>query len=343
MASNKTVQWLVALFCCLLPVSVLAQRDSLVLKNGDVIVGQLKMLDDGVATIETDYSKNDFQIEWSGITAIYSQTHFLIVLKDGRRMNGELHSIAAPKAVMIITLQKDTVHTTLSEIVFLKGGKFNFLSHASASIDLGLSLTKANNLRQYNSRTTLGYRANKWEVLAFYSDLRSKQDSIAPTKRTEFAMTFRYFLPKDWFLNFTPDLLSNTEQAIQLRTTARTGAGKFFARSDKLYCALGAGLSFNNETFSNETPSRKSLEAYTGMELNLFGLNDFSMVSSVYVYPSLTEARRWRTDFSLDTKYDLPLNFYIRIGGTINYDNQPAVTGRELDYIVTLSVGWELK
>ena len=48
-----------------------AQHDSLILKTGDVIVGEIKSLDKGVVTIETDYSKSDFTIEWSGIKEIY--------------------------------------------------------------------------------------------------------------------------------------------------------------------------------------------------------------------------------------------------------------------------------
>jgi hypothetical protein len=211
-----------------------------------------------------------------------------------------------------------------------------------ASIDIGLSLTKANNLRQYTSRTNLGYTADRWQVTLFYSDLRSKQDSVAETKRTEFGATFRYFLQDDWFLNASPDLLSNTEQALKLRFTGKLGGGKYFVHTNKAYIGAGAGLSFNNESFTNSTPSRNSLEAYFGGEVNLFDLENFSLLTNVYVYPSLTESGRWRTDFSLDTKYDLPLNFYLRLGGTVNYDNRPAVVGKETDYVLNFSVGWEL-
>jgi hypothetical protein len=47
-------------YCLFLGIATQAQKDSLVLKNGDVIVGEIKSMDKGVLTIETDYSKNDF-------------------------------------------------------------------------------------------------------------------------------------------------------------------------------------------------------------------------------------------------------------------------------------------
>jgi hypothetical protein len=43
-----------AAFLLLAAAPASAQRDSLVLNTGDVIVGELKSLDAGVATIETD-------------------------------------------------------------------------------------------------------------------------------------------------------------------------------------------------------------------------------------------------------------------------------------------------
>ena len=112
--------------------------------------------------------------------------------------------------------------------------------------------------------------------------------------------------------------------------------------TNKSYFGVGGGLSLNNETFTNGTPKRTSLEGYIGSEVNLFDIGDFSLLSNLYVYPSFTESGRWRTDFKLDTKYDLPLDFYIKFSVTLNYDNQPAVAGKETDYVYVFSVGWEL-
>jgi len=62
-----------------------SQVDSLILVNGDVIIGELKHMDRAVTTIETDYSDQDFKIEWDGIKEIYTTTSFLITTSDGER------------------------------------------------------------------------------------------------------------------------------------------------------------------------------------------------------------------------------------------------------------------
>jgi hypothetical protein len=40
-------------------------------------------------------------------------------------------------------------------------------------------------------------------------------------------------------------------------------------------------------------------------------------------------------------KYDLPLDFYVKTGITLNYDNQPTVGASDSDYYWKLAFGWE--
>jgi len=108
-----------------------AQHDSLILKTGDVIVGEIKSLDKGVVTIETDYSKSDFTIEWSGIKEIYSNTPFLMTLKNGERITGTFHSVDT--TVIIKSSDGKKINTVIDDIVYLKGLKSNFWSRAHAS------------------------------------------------------------------------------------------------------------------------------------------------------------------------------------------------------------------
>ena len=58
-------------------------------------------------------------------------------------------------------------------------------------------------------------------------------------------------------------------------------------------------------------------------------------------YPGITEKGRWRIDGNLNIKYDLPLDFYIKLGGSLNYDNRPPEDASELDYVIQAGVGWE--
>lgn len=318
-----------------------AQTDSVVFKNGNVMVGEIKDLDKGVFTIETDYSEEDFKIKWNDIKEIYTDTYFLITLSDGRRLNGKVKTISPGKDLIIAddSIEVEVAHETL---VFLKAVEGGFWSKFNASVDFGFSYTKASNLRQLNFSGNFGYTAETWSIDLSSNSVNSIQDEVEPIERTDMTITGRYFLPKDWFVFADVSLLSNTEQKLDLRTNGKSGMGKFIVHTNRQYWAIYGGLSFNNEKFSTEESPKKSLEGYFGTALNLFDIGDLSLLTRANAYPSITEKGRWRADFKIDLKYDLPLDFYIKFGYTMNYDNQPVEGAASSDYVFQTSIGWEL-
>jgi len=319
-----------------------AQHDSLVFKNGNIIVGEIKSMDKGVLTIETDYSKNDFTIEWIDLKGIYSKSPFLISLKNGQRLRGTLSSTDSVNQAVISTEDGQKLLTLMDDIIYLKGLKSDFWSRVYANADLGLTISKANNVRQFNVSAAIGYTADKWQLGLNYSGTRSKQDSVAETKRNESGITFTYYLPRSWFLTTSITTLSNTEQALDLRLSGKAGGGKYLKHTNRAYVGVGAGINAINETYTNNAASKSSLEGYFGLNANYFDVGDLSLLSNLYAYPGITESGRWRVDFMLDTKYKITDDFYIKLGASINYDNRPAIAGNETDYVYTFSVGWKL-
>ena len=229
----------------------------------------------------------------------------------------------------------------IEDIVNLGQYKTKFLDRISASIDIGFSLTKANNLRQINSRSSIGYRTRKWSTEASFNSLNSTQDDVEPIRRVEGNVNFRYILPKRWYPTVTISTLTNTEQKLDFRLNAQIGMGRYIIRTNYSYWGASIGVNRNIERFSNETEDRNSWEGYMGTELNLYDIGDLSLLTNIVVYPGITEQGRWRSDFTFDIKYDLPLDFYIKAGFTVNYDNQPAEGADELDYVFQTGIGWE--
>lgn len=352
-------KYLLIIFALTASFSAFSQTDSLILKNKDVIIGEIKSMDKGVLTIETDYSDSDFKISWDGISHIFSKTKYLITLTNGKRYNGTINSIDAetieidtydPENILRLRRRKSNTEdlgggkasVPIADVVYLNALDDGFWSRLSANIDLGWSLTRANNLRQFNVRSGLGYLADRWKANATFNSLRSNQDEVDPVKRTDADFTFNYFLPKDWFLLYNITFLSNTEQLIKLRTGNKVGIGKYVVHTNRTYFGFQTGVNFNNETYLDDTPSRKTGEAFIGSELNLYDIGDLSLFSQVIAYPSFSESGRFRTDFRLDVKYEFLDDFYVKLGTTMNYDNRPIEGATQLDYIFQTTVGWSL-
>lgn len=320
---------------------VFAQKDSVIFNNGNYIVGEIKTMDRNVLKIETSYSDADFAIEWNGVKEIYTQSLFLITLTNGIRYNGTLKSTEQGKLTIKTDNGKEVVVNN-SDIVILDDIDQGFWKQVYASVDFGYDLTKANNFSQISMRSNIGYIAKLWQIDLNYNALSSKQDNVDNIKRNEGGTTFKYFLPHDWYPLISLDFLSNTEQDLDLRTTGKIGMGKYVIHTNKAYWGFSVGANYNNENYITTTTSdRKSWEGFMGTELNFFNVGDLSLLTSLIAYPSFTESGRWRSDFKFDMKYDLPLDFYIKLGYTLNFDNQPAAGASKTDYVLNTGFGWE--
>lgn len=341
--ARPLVEW-VALFAAVLvfagAVQASAQQDTLVFKNGDMMVGEIKSMDRGVAVVSTDYSDSDFKVSWVEVAKVFTTTTFLVMRSYDRRHYGTLHSTAEGRAEIRVD-RDSTVETDLDEIVYLSPIEDTFLDRLYASIDLGFSLTKANDLRQLSTRSTIGYRVERWSIDVALNSLSSTQADVEPTKRTEGTLNYRYVLPGPWYSVATVSALTNTEQKLDLRLSAQLALARFFLRTNSAYLGVKIGANRNIERYSSETEDRSTWEGLMGVEFNLYGGGDLEILASVAAYPSLSERGRWRADLDTDLKYDLPLGFYINLGVSFNYDNRPAEGASQTDYVLQSGFGWE--
>lgn len=322
--------------------TLFAQSDTLVLKNNNKIVGEIKSMQNGVLIMETDYSDSDFKITWLEVTEVFGNQLFLVTLKDGDRFNTTLKSVGEKGKVKLANTSSGHI-VNIQDIVFIKSVKSSFISRLDASLSVGFNLTKSNNLRQLNVRSNLGYTANYWQLMGSYNSVRSKQDGSNEIHRTDANIRFTYFLKNDMLAIFNSEYLANDEQKIDFRLTNRLGFGNYFVHTNYLYFGAIGGLALNNERFTDEfDTSRNSLEVFGSLELNLFDIKDFDLLTNIIAYPSITEKNRFRLDYKLDLKYDLPMDFFLKFGVTYNFDNQPVQDASKDDYVFQATFGWEL-
>lgn len=326
--------------------SLLAQIDTLQLSNGNELVGEIKSMQKGVLVIETDFSDSDFKVEWDKVVSIKTQSRFLITTEESLEYSSPITSVDSARVVVYkTTFNIDTLE--LEKIVHLNAFEDKFIDRLSVAIDVGFDLTKARNLTTFATSSTIGYTAKKWLLDASFNSLWSSQDETENIVRNEGDINYKFISPKKWFGIATVSLLSNTEQYLDLRSNIQVGFGRFLVRKNSAYWGIKLGVNRNIETYDNTATdsvlnNRDSWELYIGNELDLFDIGDFSLTMSLMLYPSMTESGRFRSDANFNLKYDLFFDFYIRAGGSVNYDNQPGADVSEWDYILQTGVGWKL-
>ncbi len=321
------------------PLISFSQNDTISLKNGRKVFGEIKKIESKVVTLKTSYSDSDFKIKFEKINTIKIQRLCFILLTKGRQKTGYVNS--KTPGYFTITSEENTEETyKLSDLVLLDEISDKFWDRVKFNIDFSFNLTKANNSSQFVIEGALSYRDPKWISNSSFSILNSKQDSAESIKRTDVKVDLKKILPKRWYLLSNFGFLSNTEQALESRYTISTGIGRYLLFSNKLSLGLNFGINLNLEEFINLEGKKTSSELYLGSEFDMFDFDDFKLISTVNLFLSRGELKRSRADYNLDLKYDLPLDLYIKCGFKLNYDNQSATIGSNSEYLFTTGIGW---
>ena len=308
--------------------SVAYAQDVVITTTGDKLVGEIVRVEKDVLTFSTGYSDADFKIEWDKIASIESTRQFVVETFDGKRLSGSLTLDPTTKGAVQIA----GTRVALADVSMVQPVERSFWKRFDSALDLGYSMTRTNSAKQFTLGANLAYRdANYYDVL-FANVFSSTQDNAPDTQRWDVANDFRRFLGSRWYVNTTQEFLNSEEQGLDLRTTIGFGAGRYLTRTSSQYLAVGAGLAWTKENYTDATPTKDSGEAYFSAEFMTERLQVTDLITRFTYYPSLTIDDRYRLAYRFDLDFNLPGDWYFRTGFFDNYDSQPAAGFSKNDY-----------
>jgi putative salt-induced outer membrane protein YdiY len=304
-------------------------QDVVITTTGDRLVGEIKSVEKDVLILETDYSDSDFKIKWEKIASIQSERQFVVETFDGKRVSGSLKPDPAQKTVMQVA---DT-SVKLPDVSVVQPFERNFWARFDTGLDFGYSMTRTNSAEQLSLGANVAYRDEHRADALFVSVFRNAQENAPETQRWELGNDFRRLLGTRWYVNTTQDFLNTEEQGLDLRTTIGGGAGRYLARSSSQYLSLGTGLAWTDENYTNAAePTKDSAEAYLGAAFMTEKLKITDLTTQFTYYPSLTISDRYRLTYRFDLDFNLPGDWYFRVGLFDNYDSKPPSGFSRNDY-----------
>ena len=280
-----------------------AAKDVVITTSGDRLVGEIKKVEKDVLTFSTDYSDSDFKIKWDKIASIESDRQFLVETFDGRRLSGPLKTAPEKRGAVDVA---DTP-LQLPNVSAVQPFERSFWSRFDAGFDFGYSMTQANSAKQLTLGGTLSYHDQENLDTLLVNVFKSSQANAPETKRWDAGNDFKHLLGQNWYVNTGQEFLNSDEQQLQLRTTLGAGGGRYLLRTSSQYLALGAGLAWNNEMYTDSAvPSKNSAEAYLGTEFMTERLKFADLLTRFTYYPSLTISGRYRLNYRFDMDFNLP-------------------------------------
>jgi hypothetical protein len=319
-----------------------ARTDVVTLVNGDRVTGEIKSLQRGILTYKTD-SAGTLAIEWADVTAIRSMHKFNVETVSGGRFYGSLEIGAREEPSVVVVGEDATADLYLANIVRIAPVEQTFLKRIDGSLSLGFSYTKASEVSQLNSSFRADYRARKFLTGISYSTNATVQPDRDTTSRYDATYYFQQLRRNRWFTRYSGTLQSNSEIGLDLRAQAAWTGGRYLIQTESSLLLAGAGLAVNRELRRGQDEDRNNVELVLTGDYEFFRFKtpkrDASVI--VYVYPSLSDWGRVRTDTDVRIRFEIVADLSIELSGYHTYDSRPppeALSGA--DYGGATSLSW---
>ena len=321
--------------------SLLAQKtDTLIVRNGDVMTGEIKEFERGLVKFSTDAAGTVY-VKWTRVLTAGTDKTFEISLEDGSTHFGSLVFGDEPRQVKVV-IDRDTFVVATRQIVRMQRIKETFWKRLDGNIDLGVDFTQQNAKTDLNFSTELKYKKDLNNFSFDLSTSLSRQDGTDDISRLNTSFIYLREFGNRWFYSGVVAGAQNSQLSLEFRGSASALAGRFFVSSNKVILASGLGLGYGRERFTDQEANN----LFQGLimadfEFFSWGGLDTDLSSQLVVIPVINQSGRWRISFITSFKHEIVKDFYFKVGVNEQFDSQPPTDGTEKnDLSITSSFGW---
>lgn len=314
--------------------------DTLFLKNGDRLSGDVKELSRDLLRYKTD-SMGTIHVRWEDIQSLETEKVLRIELKSGRRVVGSIGRADGPEQLVVSTRIEDEVHSFDALVSFvplkLRAG---WVDRIEGSMKFGLNGTKGSNTLQWNLGANALYRGEDWEFSTRWDSLATDKSDDETTERILFSNVYRKLMSDRWFWNVLLSYDKNDELGITDRWSLGGGSGRFLVRSNKVELMAQGGVVASREFRTDSTISE--LEGYVGASFAWFQhrFPKTDIRTDVLIFPSITESGRVRSNWDISIVREFIEDLSLDLSVYYSTDNQsPDGAGRD-DWGVITSIAY---
>ncbi len=319
---------------------LLAQKtDTVVVRNGDVMTGEIKEYRRGQIKYSTDAASTIY-VKWQRINTLQTRKEFDIDLDDGTKYFGSLRLGDEPNQVKIV-VDRDTFVVATQSIVRMQRIKSTVWKRLDGSVDLGLAFTQQNAKTDVNVSGDVSYKMGRNNYKLDLTTSFSRQDSVANISKLNTSFKYMRELPKEWFVLGFVSGEQNSQMSLDIRASGGGGAGRFLVQSNTLLLSTSAGLSYGRERFTDQE-SDNLFQGFVMADFQLFSMGGLTttLSNSLVVVPVINQGGRWRITNVTSFKREIITDFYFNVSLNEFFDSQPPTEDtNKNDFSVTTSFG----
>jgi len=318
-----------------------SKTDTIYFQNGDRITAEVKSLESNKLRLSTDDAGTVY-IEWNRVDSVKILSTMRILLSNGTILYGTVMPSGQERGCYIWQGDGNPRQVRLEEIVQMSRLENMFLSRFKGTLSTGFSYTKASDLTQFNFDGSVKYTANKNQFDFHYNGIFTN-DSTKYTQRQSGGVTFRRLLPRKYFLLGSLLGESNSEQEVDLRTSAGMGFGNSIVFTNTSHLFIAAGIMGNRE-WSGDI-EQFNLEGRVTINYSVFIYNSPEVSFDIRsdLIPSINNLGRVRAQIDSNLRWEIFHDFFLKWNFYFSYDSRPlSETASKYDWAISL-LGLEYK
>lgn len=325
-----------------LPASAAPKTDTILLKNGDRLTGEVKSMKRGRLTLNTDVAGN-IELEWDKISSIVSKQHIQIEVVNGTRYFGSL-SVSEKGSIIVVNTDDGPQSLDQSQIIAMEPIEGRGIHALDIEVAVGYNFSNAGSVEQANMALNMDWRSLIRIESLRLSTTTTDSDTLEASKRANLGLQHTRLWNNRWFSTGFLSFDRNDELGLNLRSSIGFGSGRYIVQSNKMVWSLEATLQFSREDQVDVEEDVDSLEAsFIGkFDWFLFQDPEFDWSTMLQITPSLTESGRVRGEFDTTLKWELINDLKWGFSLYVSYDNQgQAETGSSTDHGINTSLTYE--
>jgi hypothetical protein len=317
------------------------KTDVLTLKNGDRITGEVVALEYGKLKFKTA-DIGTLSVEWRAVAGLRSDYTFDVESVAGAHYYGKLSPAADGRNIEVGAAAQRT-ELGLQQVARIAQIEKRWLERINGSLSFGYNFTKSSDISILTGHFDASYRAPR-VVMGLRADATSTTSPEEGTlARDSIAFSYQWLRPQRKFWLGLTSFERNEELGIEGRVQLGGGFGYYVRQRASSEVAVILGSVANQEWITGTAGTRTSVEGLVGASWRVFQFKspETSLTSSAFLFPSFTEAHRYRAAVNLSLRREIVSDFFIDLSTYYDYDSQPPdPSSAQEDYGIVTSLGY---
>jgi putative salt-induced outer membrane protein YdiY len=325
----------ISLFLATILLPGFVSADQLVMKNGDVITGDIGKIENDKVFIKPAYG-SEFSVDLAEVVSIDAEKVFEVELEDGREMNAKIAGSAAEGEQTLIV---DGAQMAVGTMAISQAAQPEPWYKRTSHIDLNVTRNSGNtdsksNLLFADTRLRMGDHRH----LAELTIARDKTNDVSTKKQDLFRYSYNWLVNDPWYLGATASYERDPIKDLDHRYMVGALLGRDLIKDSRKFLTASIGMGYSDEKLAGISDS-----GATGL-WNLIYEHDFRDGSIAFFHnQNLNYQFYGDNNMILKTntgfRFDIVSDVYASISYRYDYESEPAADTKDYDSTLAIGIG----